>query len=153
VPLGRKRRPGTIALFACWFSVLGHESEEIEAEQRRGSSVPLRGVMFTRGMGLSVIPKRHSLGQGEKALESEHDSRQSSAGRGNSEQRAIRRAPRVLEPDGDQLKITLKGDLEGMLSAARDNKRSPDTGDLLFQIKLVAGACNQRYLQLWSGAA
>ena len=45
----------------------------------------------------------------------------------------------VLEPDGDQLKITLKGDLAGMLSAARDSKRSPDTGDLLVQIKLVAG--------------
>jgi Recombinase zinc beta ribbon domain len=46
----------------------------------------------------------------------------------------------VLEPDGDQLKITLKGDLAGMLSAARDTKRSPDTGDLMVQIKLVAGA-------------
>ncbi|HEX5107178.1 MAG TPA: zinc ribbon domain-containing protein [Vicinamibacterales bacterium] len=59
----------------------------------------------------------------------------------------------LLEPDGDQLKITLKGDLAGMLSAARDSKRSPDTGDLLVQIKLVAGACNRRYLQLWSSAA
>jgi site-specific DNA recombinase len=59
----------------------------------------------------------------------------------------------VLEPDGECLKITLKGDLAGMLSAARDSKRSPDTGDLMVQIKLVAGACNQRYLQLWSGAA
>ena len=58
-----------------------------------------------------------------------------------------------LEPDGDKLKITLKGDLAGMLSAARDSKRSPDTGDLMVQIKLVAGACNQRYLQLWRGAA
>jgi hypothetical protein len=46
----------------------------------------------------------------------------------------------LLEPDGDELKITLKGDLAGMLSAARDSKRSPDTGDLLVQIKLVAGA-------------
>ena len=46
----------------------------------------------------------------------------------------------VLESDGDQLKITLKGDLAGMLSAARDSKRSPDTGDLMVQIKLVAGA-------------
>lgn len=45
----------------------------------------------------------------------------------------------ILEPDGDGLKITLKGDLAGMLSAARDSKRSPDTGDLLVQIKLVAG--------------
>jgi len=59
----------------------------------------------------------------------------------------------VLKPDGERLNITLKGDLAGMLSAARDSKRSPDTGDLLLQIKLVAGACNQRYLQLWSGAA
>ena len=46
----------------------------------------------------------------------------------------------MLEPDGDELKITLKGDLAGMLSAARDSKRSPETGDLLVQIKLVAGA-------------
>ena len=45
----------------------------------------------------------------------------------------------LLEPDGDQLKITLKGDLAGMLSAARDSKRSPETGDLLLQMKLVAG--------------
>jgi hypothetical protein len=59
----------------------------------------------------------------------------------------------LLEPDGDQLKITLMGDLAGMLSAARDSKRSPDTGDLMVQIKLVAGAPNRRYLQLWSGAA
>ena len=45
-----------------------------------------------------------------------------------------------LEPDGEQLKIRLKGDLAWMLSAARNCKRSPDTGDLLVQIKLVAGA-------------
>jgi hypothetical protein len=31
----------------------------------------------------------------------------------------------VLEPDGDKLKITLKGDLAGMPNAARDSKRSP----------------------------
>ena len=59
----------------------------------------------------------------------------------------------VLEPEGDKLKITLKGDLAGMLSAARDSKRSPDTGDPLVQIKLVAGARNQHYLQLWRPAA
>ena len=45
----------------------------------------------------------------------------------------------LLEPDGEQLKITLKGDLAGMLSASRDSKRSPDTGDLLVQIQMVAG--------------
>jgi len=27
------------------------------------------------------------------------------------------------------------------------------TGDLSLQVVMVAGACNQRYLQLWSGAA
>jgi len=59
----------------------------------------------------------------------------------------------LLEPDGERLKITLKGDLAGMLSAARDTKRSPDTGDLMVQIKLVAGARNQHYLQLWRPAA
>jgi site-specific DNA recombinase len=59
----------------------------------------------------------------------------------------------LLEPDGEQLKITLKGDLAGMLSAARDSKRSPDTGDLLVQIKLVAGARNKLYRQLcWAAA-
>jgi len=45
----------------------------------------------------------------------------------------------VLEPDGDQLRITLKGDLAGMLSAARDSKRSPDTGDLLIQQNWLRG--------------
>ena len=59
----------------------------------------------------------------------------------------------LLEPDGERLKITLKGNLAGMLQAARDSKRSPDTGDLLVQIQLVAGACCRRYLQLWSGTA
>jgi site-specific DNA recombinase len=39
----------------------------------------------------------------------------------------------VLEPDGAQLKLTLKGDLSGMLNAARDSKRSPDTGNLLVE--------------------
>jgi hypothetical protein len=32
----------------------------------------------------------------------------------------------LLEPDGDKLKITLKSALAGMLSAARDSKRSPE---------------------------
>jgi site-specific DNA recombinase len=59
----------------------------------------------------------------------------------------------LLEPDGDQLKIRLKGDLAGMLSAARDTQRSPDTGGLMVQIKLVAGARNQLYLHLCRMAA
>lgn len=59
----------------------------------------------------------------------------------------------VLEPDGDKLKITLKGDLAGMLSAARDSKRSPDTGDLMIQIKLVAGALPRLHRRLcWTAA-
>ena len=45
----------------------------------------------------------------------------------------------LLEPAGDQLKITLKGDLTGMLSAVRDSKSSPETGDLELQIEMVAG--------------
>lgn len=40
-----------------------------------------------------------------------------------------------------------------MLSAAQNATRSPVSGDLELQIAMVAGACNQRYLQLWSGAA
>jgi site-specific DNA recombinase len=48
----------------------------------------------------------------------------------------------VLEPNatGDKLKVTLKGDLAGMLSAAQNAKRSPETDDLLVSIQLVAGA-------------
>jgi hypothetical protein len=43
----------------------------------------------------------------------------------------------LLEPDGDKLRITLKGDLAGMLSAARNSKRSPDTGDLLLPMSFL----------------
>jgi hypothetical protein len=59
----------------------------------------------------------------------------------------------TLEPEGDELKITLKGDLAGMLTAARDSKRSPETGDLLLQIKLVAGAVQPALLAAveWGG--
>jgi len=46
----------------------------------------------------------------------------------------------------------LKGNLEGMLRLAKNDKRPSETDDLFDQIKLVAGARNQRYLQLWSGA-
>jgi hypothetical protein len=54
---------------------------------------------------------------------------------------------------GTQLKITLKDDLAGMLCEARDSKRSPDTGDLLVQVKLVAGACNQLDCMRWRTVA
>ena len=49
----------------------------------------------------------------------------------------------LLEPDGGQLKITLKGDLAWMLRAARDSKRSPDTGDLLVQIRATIDLTDQ----------
>ena len=38
--------------------------------------------------------------------------------------------------------MTLKDDFAGMLSAARDSKRPPDAGDLLAEMKPVAGACS-----------
>ena len=59
----------------------------------------------------------------------------------------------VLTPDEGALRIELRGNLAAMLSAATNAKRSAETGDLSLQVQMVAGACNQRYLQLWSGAA
>jgi hypothetical protein len=35
----------------------------------------------------------------------------------------------LLKPDGDKLKITLKGDMAGMLSGAGDTKRLPESDD------------------------
>lgn len=58
----------------------------------------------------------------------------------------------MLVPAENELRIELKGNLAAMLSAAQNAKRSPN-GDLLLQVAMVAGACNRRYLQLWSGAA
>ena len=58
-----------------------------------------------------------------------------------------------LEPDGDHLRIILKGNLAGLLRLAQENKRPSETDDLLDQIQLVAGARNQHYLQLWRPAA
>ena len=46
----------------------------------------------------------------------------------------------VLTPRGDQLGIELKGNLAAMLTAVQKTKRSPETGDLLVPIQLVAGA-------------
>jgi hypothetical protein len=59
----------------------------------------------------------------------------------------------TLTPEQGELRIELKGNLAAMLSAATNAKRSPETGDLSLQVQMVAGACNQRYLQLWRGAA
>jgi len=50
-------------------------------------------------------------------------------------------------------RAVITGNLAAMLTVAQQTKRSPETGDLLVPVQLVAGACNQRYLQLWSGAA
>jgi hypothetical protein len=65
----------------------------------------------------------------------------------------------LLEPDGHKLKITVKGDLAGMLTAARDSKRSPDTGDLLVQISWLRGpatgatcSCGAARLELFQPA-
>jgi hypothetical protein len=68
----------------------------------------------------------------------------------------VRRSRRVQAEIGGQengLQIELKGNLAAMLSAAHNAMRSPETGELDVQIAMVAGACHQRYLQLWSGAA
>ena len=59
----------------------------------------------------------------------------------------------VLIPEEGQLRIELRGNLAAMLTAAQQTKRSPETGDLLVPVQLVAGARNRRYLQLWRGAA
>src|SRR3954468_2055843 len=59
----------------------------------------------------------------------------------------------VMTPADGALRIELKGNLAAMLGATVQSKRSPETGDLSVQVSMVAGACNQRYLQLWSGAA
>jgi len=56
----------------------------------------------------------------------------------------------VLTPEGDTLGIVLKGDLAAMLVAAGSKS---DSEDLQRQVKMVAGGRNQRYLQLWNGAA
>ena len=46
----------------------------------------------------------------------------------------------VLTPHQSELRIELKGNLAAMLSAAENAKRSPETGDLLLQVAMVAGA-------------
>jgi hypothetical protein len=59
------------------------------------------------------------------------------------------------ETDGhrSRLHIELRGNLAAMLRVAQHPTRSPVSGDRKLQIARVAGACSQRYLQLWSGAA
>jgi DNA invertase Pin-like site-specific DNA recombinase len=59
----------------------------------------------------------------------------------------------VLTPAQGELKVELRGNLAAMLAAARDAKRSPETGDLELQVALVAGACNLLDLEFWWSAA
>jgi site-specific DNA recombinase len=46
----------------------------------------------------------------------------------------------VLMPENGQLRIELRGNLAAMLTAAQKTSRSPETGDLLVPVQLVAGA-------------
>ena len=46
----------------------------------------------------------------------------------------------VLMPEKGQLRIELRGNLAAMLTAAQQTKRSPEMGDLLMPVQLVAGA-------------
>jgi hypothetical protein len=46
----------------------------------------------------------------------------------------------ILTPQGQELGIELRGDLAAMLGAAQNAKRSPETGDLSPQVKMVTGA-------------
>ena len=56
----------------------------------------------------------------------------------------------LLSPDASLLQI----ELTAMQTAAHKATMSPQTGNLLLTpVELVAVACNQRHLQLWSGAA
>ena len=59
----------------------------------------------------------------------------------------------VLIPEKGQLRIELRGNLAAMLTVAQQTKRSPESGDLIVPVQLVAGACNPDYLQLWRPAA
>jgi site-specific DNA recombinase len=59
----------------------------------------------------------------------------------------------VLIPDEGQLRIELRGNLAAMLTAAQQTKRSPETGDLLVPVQLVAGARNHLDLEfVWAAA-
>jgi site-specific DNA recombinase len=45
----------------------------------------------------------------------------------------------VLTPEKGQLRIELRGNLAAMLAAAQQTKRSPESGDLIVPVQLVAG--------------
>jgi DNA invertase Pin-like site-specific DNA recombinase len=46
----------------------------------------------------------------------------------------------VLTPEKGQLRIELRGNLAALLTVAQQTKRSPETGDLLVSVQMVAGA-------------
>jgi hypothetical protein len=59
----------------------------------------------------------------------------------------------ILTPEKGQLRIELRGNLAAMLAAAQETKRSPETGDLLVPVQLVAGARNPLNLEFsWTAA-
>jgi hypothetical protein len=58
-----------------------------------------------------------------------------------------------MTPAEGGLRIELRGNLAAMLGATVQSRRAPETEALSLQVTLVAGARNQRYLRLWSGAA
>jgi site-specific DNA recombinase len=59
----------------------------------------------------------------------------------------------VLTPENGQLRIELRGNLAAMLAAAQKTKRSPETGDLVVPVQLVAGARNPLNLEFaWAPA-
>ena len=45
----------------------------------------------------------------------------------------------VLTPHEGQLRIELRGNLAAMLTVAQQTKRSPDSGDLIMPVQMVAG--------------
>jgi hypothetical protein len=51
-----------------------------------------------------------------------------------------------LVPEGDHLRLDLRGELAGILALTSDSKKPAAVGDGLEQIKVVAGTRNQRYL-------
>jgi hypothetical protein len=56
----------------------------------------------------------------------------------------------VLTPDHGQLRIELRGNLAAMLTAAQQTKRSPETGDVLVPVQLVAGVrCRHGQRVFW----
>jgi hypothetical protein len=59
----------------------------------------------------------------------------------------------VLTPEKGQLRIELRGNLAAMLTVAQETTRSPESGDLIVPVQLVAGARNHLDLEFaWAAA-